>query len=79
MQKYFGSVPLDVIPNWNNLPRILVLNSVSNQILHCTTEYFAGKKLLQMSTLCDLAIAFWQGSCVFTSNDLDFADFIVAN
>ncbi len=27
-------------------------------------------------TLCDLTIAFWQGSCVFTSNNLGFADFI---
>ena len=24
-------------------------------------------------------IAVWQGSCVFTSNNLGFADFIVAN
>ena len=45
-------------------------------------EYFAGEKPLWMSqiiTLCDLNIAFWQGSCVFTSNNLGFVDFIVAN
>ena len=27
-------------------------------------------------TLCDLTIAFWKGSCVFTSNNLGFADLI---
>ena len=43
-------------------------------------EYFAGEKLLRMnqisrkfdplrSNYCVLTIAFWQGSCVFTSND----------
>ena len=48
-------------------------------------EYFAGEKPLQMSqisrnlTICNLTIAFWQRSCVFTSNNLGFADFIVAN
>ena len=48
-------------------------------------EYFAGEKPLRMSqsannlTLCDLTIAFWQGLCVFTSDNLGFADFIVAN
>ncbi len=56
----------------------------------CTVllEYFAGEntfandraKSAENLTLCDqLLIAFWQGSCVFTSNNLGFADFIVAN
>ena len=36
-------------------------------------------KSAEKFTLCDLTIAFWQGSCVFTSNNLGFADFIVAN
>ncbi len=47
---------------------------------------FAGENPLQMShisaenlTICNLTIAFWQRLCVFTSNNLGFADFIVAN
>ena len=46
-------------------------------------EYFAGEKPLRMSQISrkfdplrSNYIVFWQGSCVFTSNTLGFADFI---
>ncbi len=47
----------------------------------CTVllEYFAGENLYECAksaeklTLCDLTIAFWQGSCVFTSTNFGFA------
>ncbi len=45
------------------------------RVITVLLEYFAGEKPLRMSqsaenlTLCDITIAFWQGSCVFTSNN----------
>ncbi len=48
-------------------------------------EYFAGEKPLQLSQISRKVdplrsnYCIWQGSCVFTSNNLGFADFIVAN
>ena len=61
------------------------VNLYLGRYLKKNTEYFAGKQPLRMSQISrkfdDLTIAFWQGSCVFTtcSNNLGFADFIVGN
>ncbi len=60
-----------------------LLFQVHMVLVYLLLEYFAGEKPLRMSQISrkcnplrDLTIAFWQGSCVFTSNNLGFADFI---
>ncbi len=51
--------------------------------VYCITRIFCWWKTFanepNQQKIWPFAIAFWQGSCVFTSNNLGFADFIVAN
>ena len=73
-------VPLSSLAIAFNISKTeLLLISIPLQFYTVLLEYFADKKLLRLSQISrkpdplQSTIAFWQGSCVFTSTNLGFA------